>query len=135
MQRRPAPPVDAYAGVMDAWTPEQRRAFGRRLSDARKARGLTQDDVGAIFDVGKQAVSHWEVGRSVPSAEQLAILGNELGQSVDWLLFGQRTWPFPDDVSPADIRQLPEDLLQQATGALRMLVQLAQSRKQLASAA
>ena len=74
---------------MDAWTDEDRRAFGARLAEARKRRGLSQVDVAAALDLKtKQAVSHWEVGRNTPSAEQLAMLSAEYKVSVSSLLLG-----------------------------------------------
>ena len=42
-----------------------------KLTQARKAAGLTQADVAARLDVSRQAVSRWEGGQSKPSTERL----------------------------------------------------------------
>ena len=75
---------------MDEWTPEQRAAFGERLRESRKAKALTLVEVGVMFDTSKQTVNHWEAGRNMPSAEQVARLAEEYGCSVEWLLYGRQ---------------------------------------------
>ena len=60
--------------------------LGEKLTQARKAAGLTQADVAAKLDVSRQAVSRWESGRSKPSTERLLTLGELYGVSIDRLL-------------------------------------------------
>lgn len=57
-----------------------------KLTQARKAAGLTQADVAAKLNVSRQAVSRWESGQSKPSTEKLLTLGNLYGISLDQLL-------------------------------------------------
>lgn len=66
-------------------------SFGARLAAKRKARGLTQEQLGEGMaadgtDVGKGAVSSWEVSRTVPSTSQLLKLCQRLNCSADELL-------------------------------------------------
>ena len=56
-----------------------------KLTQARKAAGLTQADVAARLDVSRQAVSRWESGQSKPSTEKLLELANIYDVSLDWL--------------------------------------------------
>jgi transcriptional regulator with XRE-family HTH domain len=79
---------------VEAWNKQQRQEFGLRLRKARVLKKMTQTEVGAMFDVGKAAVSAWEVGSNTPSAEQLARMADEFGASVEWLLFGVEGEPF-----------------------------------------
>ena len=60
--------------------------LGEKLTQARKAAGLTQTDVAAKLDVSRQAVSRWESGQSKPSTERLLALGELYGVSIDRLL-------------------------------------------------
>lgn len=53
------------------------------------AKGLTLLQVGALFDTSKQTVGHWETGKNMPSAEQVARMAEEFNASVEWLLFGR----------------------------------------------
>ena len=57
-----------------------------KLTEARKAAGLTQADVAAKLNVSRQAVSRWESGQSKPSTEKLLALGELYGVSIDRLL-------------------------------------------------
>lgn len=57
-----------------------------KLTQARKAAGLTQADVAAKLNVSRQAVSRWESGQSKPSTEKLLALGALYGVSIDQLL-------------------------------------------------
>lgn len=61
-------------------------ALGEKLTQARKAAGLTQADVAAKLNVSRQAVSRWESGQSKPSTERLLALGELYGVSIDLLL-------------------------------------------------
>ncbi len=61
-------------------------ALGEKLTQARKAAGLTQADVAAKLNVSRQAVSRWESGQSKPSTEKLLALGELYGVSIDRLL-------------------------------------------------
>ena len=60
--------------------------LGEKLTQARKAVGLTQADVAAKMNVSRQAVSRWESGQSKPSTERLLALGELYGVSIDQLL-------------------------------------------------
>lgn len=57
-----------------------------KLTQTRKAAGLTQADVAAKLNVSRQAVSRWESGQSKPSTEKLLALGELYGVSIDRLL-------------------------------------------------
>ena len=57
-----------------------------KLTQTRKAAGLTQADVAAKLNVSRQAVSRWESGQSKPSTEKLLALGALYGVSIDQLL-------------------------------------------------
>ena len=57
-----------------------------KLTQARKAAGLTQADIAARLSVSRQAVSRWESGQSKPSTEKILALGELYGVSIDRLL-------------------------------------------------
>lgn len=56
-----------------------------KLTQARKAAGLTQADIAARLSVSRQAVSRWESGQSKPSTERLLELAKIYDVSLDWL--------------------------------------------------
>lgn len=49
------------------------------IKQAREELGLTQEDLAEKLEVSRQAVSKWELGASVPSPENLALLEEVLG--------------------------------------------------------
>ena len=57
-----------------------------KLLFLRGKRGLTQADAAEALKVSRQAVSRWETGAVVPSAENLKYLSRLYGVSVDDLL-------------------------------------------------
>jgi transcriptional regulator with XRE-family HTH domain len=70
-----------------------RREIGRRLSDARHAAGMSQQEVAEGMRVRRQAVSAWERGKSMPTLAEWYDLGPLYGVSLDFLVYGLRTVP------------------------------------------
>ena len=62
--------------------------LGERLSVARKAKGLTQDDFAKHLDVTPQAISKWENNLSCPDILLLPKISEILGVSIEELLTG-----------------------------------------------
>ena len=60
-------------------------SFQENLIRARKARGMTQEELAARLSISRQAVSKWETGESLPDLYKLASLADELGVSTDEL--------------------------------------------------
>jgi transcriptional regulator with XRE-family HTH domain len=67
--------------------------FPDRLSKARKARGLSQADLGKLARVTRSAVSFWEAGKALPEMQRAELIANILQISVDWLLTGEGKAP------------------------------------------
>ena len=70
--------------------------FPQRLRAARKAKGLTQEELAKKIHTKKATISNYENGYSSPNNETLSLLADILMTSVDYLL--GRT----DDPSPAN---------------------------------
>lgn len=49
----------------------QQKTIAEQLTAARKARGMTQEQLSEALNMSRQAISHWETGRSLPDAEML----------------------------------------------------------------
>lgn len=62
--------------------------FHQRLRAARKAAGMTQEQLGFQIGVTKASVSAWETGRETPSFRLLPLLREVLGRSLDELICG-----------------------------------------------
>ena len=63
--------------------------IGSRIAGARKAKGMTQEELANILGVSSQAVSKWENDASCPDISLLPRLAKELGLTTDELLTGK----------------------------------------------
>jgi len=69
-----------------------------RIALVRKAAGLTQEQLGELVGVTRQAVSKWESGQAIPDAITIARLCDTLHVSADYVLLGKE----PDDTPDAE---------------------------------
>ena len=69
--------------------------IGRRLRDARQARGLSLRDLAGRLGVSASLISQIETGRAQPSVSTLYSIVGELGVSLDDLLFPDSERPGP----------------------------------------
>ncbi|MFY0543644.1 helix-turn-helix domain-containing protein [Brevibacillus sp. H7] len=60
--------------------------LAQRLRFARKARGLTQEELAAKVQTTKGTISNYENNYSSPPNEMLSMLADVLDVSTDWLL-------------------------------------------------
>lgn len=60
--------------------------LGKKLLFLRKEKGLSQLKLAEMMNVSRQAISRWEVGTAIPSIDNLKMLGDLYGVSVDYLL-------------------------------------------------
>ena len=60
--------------------------FSEKIRDLRKKTGLSQEEFAEKLDVSRQAVSKWELGTAVPTADKLVDIADFFGVSVDFLM-------------------------------------------------
>ena len=60
--------------------------LGKKICRHRKAKGYSQEELAELVGVSRQAISKWESGSSIPSTDNLRLLGNLYGVTVDFLL-------------------------------------------------
>lgn len=63
--------------------------MGKRYFEARKAKGLTQEEAAEIADVTQQAISDAELGKSFLSLDSMLRLCIAYDTSCDYLLTGE----------------------------------------------
>lgn len=61
-------------------------SLAEKLVTLRKQKRMTQMDLAEQLNVSRQAVSRWEVGVAIPSTDNLKVLSDLYGVSVDYLL-------------------------------------------------
>ena len=64
--------------------------FGQRLRAARKATGLTQQELAGQLGRAQTAISYWEADRREPSIGSLAAMAELLGVDLNWLIGVER---------------------------------------------
>ena len=65
---------------------QEQQTLGRRIQEARKAAGLSQESLGERLGVSRQAVSKWEADTSVPELENLIAMSRIFGVTIGALL-------------------------------------------------
>lgn len=64
---------------------------GKFISELRKQKGLTQQQLADMLNLSNKTISKWESGSGCPDISNLPILADALGVSVDELLRGERS--------------------------------------------
>ena len=70
--------------------------FNEKLIELRKAKGLSQDELGQRIGVSRQTISKWELAQSYPDFQRLVILSDYFGMSLDALM---------KDIDVQDVRE------------------------------
>ena len=70
--------------------------LGKTIAKLRKSKGLTQAKFADMIHVTQGAVSQWETGRTSPDVQQMFILADLFGVTVDALSSGTATIAKPD---------------------------------------
>lgn len=65
---------------------EDNRGFSERLKQARRQKGLTQNELGEMIQQKKTTISNYETGYSTPSNKIIVDLADALGVTTDYLL-------------------------------------------------
>lgn len=79
--------------------------IGLKITELRKKKGMTQEQLAAALGVSAPAVSKWETGNSYPDITLLCPLARVLGTDVDSLL------AFEEELSETDLSQYMADIM------------------------
>lgn len=79
--------------------------IGSKITDLRKKKGLTQEQLAAALGVSAPAVSKWETGGSYPDITLLCPLARALGTDVDFLL------AFEEELAEEDLGRYMTEVL------------------------
>lgn len=60
--------------------------FSQKLKKARENTGFTQREVSKETGIPQSTIANYEIGRTQPDIENLGILADFYGVSVDWLI-------------------------------------------------
>ena len=60
--------------------------FNEKLLSLRRKAGLSQEELAEKLGVSRQAVSRWEMGETMPDAQNILMLSDIFGVTTDYLL-------------------------------------------------
>lgn len=81
--------------------------FGKNLVELRKARGLTQSELGDLLDIQTRLIGRWEQGKGKPQFDYILKLANVLEVSLDRLLCGPESGqPLQFDIHNRKLKEL-----------------------------
>lgn len=69
-------------------------ALGEKLTNLRKAKGLSQEQLAEELNLTRQTISKWELNQSAPDIDYLLQLSNFFGVTTDYLIKGKQ----PEDI-------------------------------------
>ena len=81
-------------------------SIGEQIVAARKAKGMTQDALAKALHLSRQAVSHWETGRTLPDAEMLIRLSQLLDYNFEG---GMATASGPESITESITESAPAE--------------------------
>ena len=102
--------VDVAHGRRNGSGEPEYATIGDRLRQARQARGLSLRRLAEVLGVSPSLISQVETWRAKPSVNTLYALANELGISLDTLLF-MDTQPVTPDATQGSVTESPETIL------------------------
>lgn len=77
-----------------------------RLRELREEKGLSQKELGKMFNVAQNTISNWEKGAREPDKKTLVKLADFFGCSTDYLL-GKDPDPQPPATPDPEIKDAP----------------------------
>lgn len=63
--------------------------ISKNITDLRKKKGITQEQLAVALNISPQAVSKWETNTSQPDTQTLPLIADFFGVSIDYLFYGQ----------------------------------------------
>lgn len=80
--------------------------LSERITEQRRIRGWSQEELEYRLGVSRQAVSKWESSRSTPDLERIIQMSELFGVTTDWLLKGEiiESYSYEEDPKQQNIR-------------------------------
>jgi len=100
--------------------------LGERIQELRRARGLSQEGLGDLLGVSRQAISKWESDTTIPEVDKLIAISRRFEVSVGFLLGVEEQTPAPEQQADPELTE--RELAAVEAIVTRYLEQLEQTR-------
>jgi transcriptional regulator with XRE-family HTH domain len=70
------------------YTVMKESSISKNISDLRKRKEITQEQLAQALNISPQAVSKWETNTSLPDTQMLPVIADYFGVSIDYLFYG-----------------------------------------------
>lgn len=87
----------------------QMDTIGKRIRQARKLKGLTQQAIADFFGISRVSVTQWEGDTTVPESDKFPGLAELLGGDADWYLSGKGGGPVSDYLLKSPLTNNPPE--------------------------
>jgi transcriptional regulator with XRE-family HTH domain len=123
----------------DSWYAADVATFGDRLTGAREAAGLSQEDLAQRLGVRLTTLQNWEEDLAEPRGNRLQMLAGMLNVSLSWLLVAEGDGLAEPDAAgsrplAAEAEAALAELQQLRAGAIALADKLAQVERQVRQA-
>ena len=71
---------------------------GKRIKELGKKAGITQEELANKLNISTVAISNMERGVNGVSLDMMGILAKTLNSSVDYIVFGKKTWVLDEEL-------------------------------------
>jgi transcriptional regulator with XRE-family HTH domain len=109
-------------------------AFGDKIIETRKNRGITQQELGKLIGVDKRVISKYEKNQTIPSVMMAAEIAKALNVSLDFLISSDKAL-FIDDKELIELlknyNKLNDDVKNTVKNILKALNLYSQAEKTL----
>ena len=100
--------------------------LGQRIQDLRRSRGLSQEGLGDLLGVSRQAISKWESDTTIPEVDKLIAISRRFEISVGYLLGVEENKPMQEQQPDPELTE--RELAAVEAIVNRYLEQLEQTR-------
>ncbi|TRD23065.1 helix-turn-helix domain-containing protein [Palleronia caenipelagi] len=124
--------TDAPADETQNWYSDESATFGDRLTDARRAVGMSQEELCRRLGIKLTTLEKWENDISEPRANRLSMLSGVLNVSLPWLITGDGEGISPPvDTADMDRAAVLADLRQMRAQLIRAADRMGRLEKRL----
>ena len=103
------------------------REIGARIQQARKERGLSQEELAEMASFSKRSLQDYETGETIPY-RHFRELGRLLDKQPEWFLYGDRDRDDGADRDDAELRELVRDEVATLLGPLTEAIERVERR-------